>query len=156
MKTLILSFAVLFLLISSPCPAEDFLGVPIVPDGQTIKSDKGKMEKVYDIPMTQILSFYKERLKDNKDIKFRELGDQIRIEEYGNAAWHKIVLTENAKGLTTFVIVKDTWTWIIGTLTIRFTGVFVVLLVLYLAMNISTGIIARYVARTEAGKTKAA
>jgi len=114
------------------------------------------MEKVYDIPATQILSFYKERLKDNKDIKFRELGDRISIEEYGNADWHKIVLTENAEGRTTFVLVKDNWTWIIGTLTIRFTGVFVVLLVLYLAMNIATGIIARYVGRLEAGKTKAA
>ncbi|MFH1123109.1 MAG: hypothetical protein V1758_05555 [Pseudomonadota bacterium] len=155
MKSLIL-FAVLSLIISSPCSAEDFLGAPIMPDGQTLKSGKGKMEKVYDIPATQILSFYKEKLKDNKDIKYRELGNQINIEEYGNAAWHKIVLSENAKGQTSFVIVKDNWTWIIGTLTIRFTGVFVVLLVLYLAMNIATGIIARSVGRLEAGKTKAA
>ena len=66
------------------------------------------------------------------------------------------MLSEKAKGQTTFVIVKDNWTWIVGTLAIRFTGVFVVLLVLYLAMNIATGIIAHSVSRLEAGKTKAA
>ena len=66
MKNLILSFAVVLLIISSPCSAEDFLGAPIMPDGQTVKSSKSRMEKIYDIPPTKILSFYKERLKDNK------------------------------------------------------------------------------------------
>jgi Na+-transporting methylmalonyl-CoA/oxaloacetate decarboxylase gamma subunit len=49
--------------------------------------------------------------------------------------------------------VKDNWTWIIGTLVLRFIGVFVVLLFLRVGMYISGTIISRTVKKLEAKKS---
>jgi len=48
--------------------------------------------------------------------------------------------------------VKDNWTWIIGTLVLRYIGVFMVLLFLFLGMTISGAIISRSIERMEAKK----
>jgi len=48
------------------------------------------------------------------------------------------------------VFMKDRWTWIIGTLVLRYIGVFVVLLFLLLGMIVSGAIISRSVKRREA------
>ena len=44
---------------------------------------------------------------------------------------------------------KDNWTWIIGTLVLRYIGVFVVLLVLLIGMSISGAIISRTVGKSD-------
>jgi hypothetical protein len=44
---------------------------------------------------------------------------------------------------TEVMIVQDNWSWIIGTLTLRFTGVFGVLIILYICMEISEALLAR-------------
>jgi hypothetical protein len=54
--------------------------------------------------------------------------------------------------MTSVVIMKDNWTWIIGTLILRYIGVFVVLLILYLGMSISGRIMTSWVRRMEARK----
>jgi Na+-transporting methylmalonyl-CoA/oxaloacetate decarboxylase gamma subunit len=51
--------------------------------------------------------------------------------------------------MTTIVISKDNWTWIIGTLILRFFGVFMVLIVLLGAMSVSGAIISRTLKRVE-------
>jgi hypothetical protein len=55
--------------------------------------------------------------------------------------------------MTSVVIMKDNWTWIIGTLILRYIGVFVVLLILYLGMSISGRIMTSWGRRMEARKT---
>jgi len=141
---IILVFIVLGLLsISVSGWADEFLGAPVLPGGRTIRSNEAILERNYDISEEQVLSFYKESFKGQKDLKFGHRGGQITIEEHGRLPWHKIMISGDDSGQTTVTITRDSWTWIFGTLTIRFIGVFVVLLVLYLAMSISTGIIAR-------------
>ena len=103
-----------------------------------------------DLSHDEALSFYKEALKGSKDIKFREWKDQSYIEDDGNRAWHSITISKGGEGETTVIITKDNWTWIIGTLVLRFVGVFVVLLFLLLGMTVSGAIISRSVKKVEA------
>jgi hypothetical protein len=123
--------------------AEDFLGAPVMPGGTTVKTDKRVLEKVYDLPKGQVLDYYKDIFKDSKDIKFRDRRDRLDIDEYGNQPWQKISISLNAQGQTRVIFERDSWTWILGTLTIRFVGVFVVLIVLYGAMAVATSLIMR-------------
>jgi hypothetical protein len=44
---------------------------------------------------------------------------------------------------------KDNWTWIIGTLILRYIGVFVVLIVLLIGMSVSGAIISRSVGKVD-------
>jgi uncharacterized membrane protein (DUF485 family) len=121
--------------------AENFLSAPIMPGGTTVRSDKKVLEKAYTLPKEQVLNYYKEIFKDSKDVKFRERGSRFDIDEYGNQPWQKITISVSDKGQTIVAIEKDSWTWILGTLTIRFVGVFVVLVVLYGTMWASTSLI---------------
>lgn len=132
----------------SPCVAiaEDFLGLPIMPDGEVISETDDRLEKVYDVPFEKALNFYRETLKDEKDIKFRERGpEEMIIEEHGARPWHSISISQVSDGKTNIVFLKDNWTWILGTLTLRFFGVFAVLVVLYIVLEISGAIISRVV-----------
>ncbi|MBW1701070.1 MAG: hypothetical protein JRJ11_03865, partial [Deltaproteobacteria bacterium] len=53
---------------------------------------------------------------------------------------------------TSIIIVKDNWTWIIGTLLLRYVGVFVVLMVLFLGMSVSGKIISGSMKKIEGKK----
>jgi hypothetical protein len=146
MKIKIALFCLLVLIllnVPSTPRAEDFLGAPVMPGGTTVKAEKRLLEKSYDFPREQVLDFYKGILKDVQDLKFWERSDRSEIYEYGNQPWQKITISENGKGQTLVSIEKDSWTWILGTLTIRFVGVFVVLVVLYGAMGLATWLITR-------------
>jgi hypothetical protein len=159
MKRLIVFIVIVFMSLVSPSisvsdSAEEFLGAPVAPGGHTVKSDETVLEKSYDLSQEQIVNFYKESLKDQKDLKFHERGGQVNIEQYSNLPWQKIAISRSDKGGTTVVITKFSWTWIIGTLTIRFIGVFVVLLVLYLAMTLFTATMARAVRRPLTGNSR--
>lgn len=50
---------------------------------------------------------------------------------------------------------KDNWTWIIGTLVLRYIGVFIVLIVLLFGMTISGAIISRSIKKIDAKKQEA-
>ena len=69
-----------------------------------------------------------------------ESGGDENVSEVGQA-----LIGDPLSGITAadFTIVKDNWTWIMATLLIRFTGVFVVLLVLWIGLNIATAILLR-------------
>jgi hypothetical protein len=54
--------------------------------------------------------------------------------------------------VTTVVIAKDRWTWIMGTLILRYVAVFIVLLVLYVGMKFSGAIISSTVKSAEVKK----
>jgi hypothetical protein len=62
------------------------------------------------------------------------------------------MISKGGEGETTVVIMKDNWTWIMGTLVLRYVGVFVVLLVLFLGISLSGNITSRFVSRTGAEK----
>ncbi len=66
--------------------------------------------------------------------------------------WHSITISKGGKDGTDVVIVKDNWTWIIGTLVLRYIGVFMVLMILFIGMSVSGKIISKSVQRMEAKK----
>ncbi len=125
--------------------AKSFLGAPVMPSGETRLETEDRLEMTHSLSHDDILAFYQEALEAYKDIKFRDREDVTRIEDNGNLAWHSITISKRDKAGTKVTIVKDNWTWIIGTLMLRYVGVFVVLLFLYLGMAFSGAIISRIV-----------
>lgn len=152
MKRIGLLVICLFLSTSVIAGAEDFLGAPVLPDGKTTTNQSDRLEKTYSVPYKQAVQYYEKALKEIGDVKFWDRGDETYIEDHSNRPWHSITIAK-ANSETTVTIVKDNWTWILGTLLLRFIAVFVVLLALYLAMSISGAVLAR-VARAQAAPAK--
>jgi hypothetical protein len=129
--------------------AEEFLGLPLMPGGKLLLKQKGRLEMALPAPHDQIVAFYKEALKNEKDIRYRNWKDSTYIEDDGRAPWHSITIDkEQQQGMTKVVIVKFNWTWIFGTLLLRFIGVFAVLVVLFGGMSLSGAIISRSVSKS--------
>lgn len=139
---LLISIFLIFPVFSS---AEEFLGAPVIPEGETIQKTDSRLEIKTSLTHDQVLAYYKEALKGIEDIKFREWKDATYIEDDGKLRWHSITISKGDEKETTLVIMKDNWTWIIGTLILRYVGVFAVLMVLFLGMSASGGIISRTV-----------
>jgi hypothetical protein len=136
------------LVIPGTLMAEDFLGLPLMPGGKVLLKQKGRLEMALPVPHDQVVAYYKEALKNEKDIRYRDWKDSTYIEDDGNRPWHSITISkEPEQGMTNVVIVKDNWTWILGTLILRFIGVFAVLVVLFGGMSLSGAIISRSVSK---------
>ena len=132
--------------------ADDFLGAPIIPKGKELNKTDVRLEVIIPLSHEEVVSYYKEALKDFTDIKFRNWPDATYIEDDGNMPWHSITISKDEKDGTHVTIVKDNWTWIIGTLVLRYIGVFVVLMLLFVGMTVSGKIISGFVRRAELKK----
>ena len=153
MKKYLFILLVLSLIIPVSTDAEDFLGAPIIPEGKILdKSDKS-LELKTGLSHEEALAYYKEALKGLEDIKFRDWKTATYIEDDGKLAWHSITISKDDDQGTTIVIMKDNWTWIPGTLVLRYVGVFVVLLVLLIGMSLSGAIISRSVKKDKEKKS---
>ena len=144
----VLLFVVLLLVHAAMSHAEDFLGAPVVADADTVGKTDSRLEYQTHMSHDETLSFYEAALRDLPDIKVRHWKDATYIEDDGRLPWHSVTISKGGEGQTTVVIMKDNWTWIMGTLVLRYVGVFVVLLVLFLGMSLSGQVITRFVART--------
>jgi hypothetical protein len=145
MKNLRLLIIVLFVLVPTLLYADDFLGCPVISGGKVVVSSDSRLEKDYDMGYDEVVAFYKKALKSEKYVKFWDRGDSIYIEDHLDRPWHSVTISKTEKDGTKVVCLKDNWTWIMGTLTLRFVGVFAVLAVLYIALSISGTIISRTV-----------
>lgn len=160
--------------------AKIFLDDPILKDSESVEREEGKLTFTTEKTHDEVLAFYKEKLKslceeeiksfeDNKDwdeatykkklkylednINYRDWDEVTYIEDDGRMPWHSITISkEMSDGVTTVIIAKDKWTWIMGTLIIRYIAVFVVLLVLFIGMKVSGAIISSTVNKAEAKK----
>ena len=128
---------------------QHFLGAPVISQGETIKKTDTRLESKTALSHDEVVAFYKEELKDWPDIKFRDWPDATYIEDDGNAQWHSITISKEDKNGTNIVIMKDNWTWIIGTLILRYIGVFAVLIILFLGMLVSGKVISLLVKKSE-------
>jgi hypothetical protein len=146
---LLVSF-VIFLPVASY--GEDFLGAPVIPRGTTTQKADDRLEMKTELSHDEVIAFYREALKDFQDIKFRDWKDATYIEDDGRMPWHSITVSKGGETGTEIIIVKDNWTWIIGTLILRYIGVFMVLMVLLIGMSVSGRIISRSVASMDAKK----
>lgn len=153
MKKLLLPIFISFLTMPVPLFAKDFLGAPLIPEGKTIQKTKSRLEMKSPLSHDEIVAFYRQALREYKDIKFRDWKDATYIEDDGRLPWHSITISKQNKDEANIVIVKDNWTWIIGTLILRFIGVFVVLLFLMVGMYVSGTIISRSVKKLQAKKS---
>ncbi len=151
MKKTALLFLIL-LLFPAISNAEDFLGAPVVNQGKENLRTDARLEMKTPLSHDEVVLFYKEQLKDVPDIKFRNWKDSTYIEDDGARPWHSITISKDDKDGATILIVKDNWTWIIGTLILRYIGVFVVLMIVLLGMVVSGKIISSFVRRAEAKK----
>ena len=155
MKNHLLIPMILFLLFPAFATAEEFLGAPVIPQGKIVKQTKTRLEIKTELSHDDALQFYREALKEDPNIKIREWKDATYIEDDGKQKWHSVTISKGDKEGATITISKDSWTWIIGTLILRYIGVFVVLLILFLGMSISGTIISRTIKKMEAKKAGA-
>jgi len=151
MKKTALLFLIL-LLFPAISNAEDFLGAPVVSQGKENLRTDARLEMKTPLSHDEVVLFYREQLKGLPDIKFRDWKDATYIEDDGARPWHSITISKDDKDGATIVMVKDNWTWIIGTLILRYIGVFVVLMIVLLGMVVSGKIITSFVRRAEAKK----
>jgi len=147
--TLLFLILLMFPVVSN---AEDFLGAPVISQGKENLRTDARLEMKTPLSHDEVVLFYKEQLKDVPDIKFRDWKDSTYIEDDGARPWHSITISKDDKDGATIVIVKDNWTWIMGTLILRYIGVFVVLMIVLLGMVVSGKIITSFVRRAEARK----
>ena len=136
--------------------AEEFLGLPLIPQGEILLKKEGRLEMFAPLSHDQAVRFYNKFLEGEADIQVRDWADATYIEDNKNRPWHSITISKvPEKGMTKIVIVKTTFLWLVGTLTIRYAAVFVILFFLYLGMVVSGAIISRTVKKAEAQKKPA-
>ena len=123
----------------------EWIGAPIMPGGKKVSEESGRYVTEYSLPYAQVLAWYKQALKDYPDARYRDWSHEMYIEDQGASRWLAITISKTGGSKTDVTIVKDNWTWIFATLLLRFIGVFVVLLVLWIALNIATFIMLRFV-----------
>lgn len=151
MKKYIPLIFALLLIFPAYAGSDDFIGVPIIMGVETIQKTDGRFEYKTNKSHDEVLSFYKNALRGEKNIKFRDWKNSTYIEDDAAREWHSITISKGDKGVTV-VIVKDNWSWIISTLILRYIGVFCVLLLLYLGMSLSGKIISGSINRAAARK----
>ncbi len=152
MKRCLLLSVVLLLVIPTIAGADDFPGLPLIPGGKVIKKTDALMVIEVDMSHDQVVEFFKNVLKNEKDIKIREWEAMTYIEDDGNRPWHSIAIPRDKAGKITVTIKKDSWAWILSTLTLRYIAVFVVLMIIYVAISVSGKIISGAVNRAEVKK----
>jgi hypothetical protein len=155
-KIILLSLIVCWLVsVAGLSRADDFLGAPVIPGAEQISKTDKRLEFNSKKTHDEVLQFYKNALEKFQDIKYRNWKDATYIEDDGKLKWHSITISKDDGNGAVVVIMKDNWTWIIGTLILRFIGVFIVLLFLLVGMYISGGIISRSVNKMGAKNTPA-
>ena len=122
-----------------------WLGAPLIPGGRKVLEEPGRYVQEYDKPYNEVLAWYQEALKNYPDARYRDWPKEMYIEDQGASKWLAIKISKTGGPKTEVTIVKDNWTWIWATLFIRFTGVFVVLLALWIGLHIATIILLRFI-----------
>jgi hypothetical protein len=117
---------------------------PIIPGGKTVKTEDAAIFVEYDQKYEQVLAWYKEALKTYPDEAYRDWKDQTYIEDQGGAKWHSIGIYKGTGDKTTVKITRDNYTWVFSTLLIRFAGVFLVLCILWILLNINSAIMRKF------------
>jgi len=136
--------------------ADEFLGLPLIPESQIVLRTEGRLEMLAPLAHDEAARFYGKLLEGEQDILVRDWATATYIEDNRNRPWHSITISKAPEnGMTKIVIVKTTFGWLLSALTIRYAAVFVILFFLYLGMIISGTIISWTVKRADAAKKPA-
>lgn len=149
-------FLFVMVLVSTPSVSmgEDFLGAPLPPGGKTVYQSVSVLEKSYPLALEEVMEFYRSALKEEEDIKFYDRVGEVKIEEYNVRPWHSITVTKAEGGGTRITVRKDSWTWILGTLFLRWLAVFGVLVALFIPLSVTGSFSARIALKKKAQKTR--
>ncbi len=128
-------------------------GAPVMPGGTVLTTEGTTTTIEYNLPFDKVAAWYTESMKTYPDEKFRDWKDQLYIEDQGGANWHSIGISKMGGDKTTVKIVRDNMTWVMSTLLIRFAGVFLVLCILWVFLNINSFCMKKFF--PEKGKAKA-
>ncbi len=145
MRKLVAFLALTVSLLSGPSWAEDFLGLALPPQSSAVKSSPDMVELTTALPPEQVRDFYAKLMEGEKDVRLREWAGSHIVEDFGNKPWNKVIISRDGSTQTKVLITKDSWGWIVGMLSLRLAGVFVVLFTLYLATTLATGLLRRAV-----------
>jgi hypothetical protein len=142
MKRSILLFVFVTLVALTTLHAADNFQAPVPEGGKSVSADNpATVNYLYEnLSFQSVADFYEGEVKQITDTKWHDLSSKgkIVIYDWGSREWHRINITDKGDGKGVLVTIrKDSWTWIIGTLIIRFIGVFIVLIVLMIALFIS-------------------
>jgi len=127
-----------------------WLGAPIIPEGIKVSEKGGRHVTEYNLPYDKVLAWYRDALKKYPDTRYRDWKEEMYIEDQGVSKWHSIKISKTGGSKTLVTIQKDNWTWIMATLFIRFVGVFVVLLVLWISLKIAILVMLKFVKEEKA------
>ena len=152
MKRCLLLPVLVILLFPGILTGDDFLGLPLVPGGKVIDKTEALLVMESTMSHDQALEFFKNVLKGDKDIKIREWEASTYIEDDGARPWHSITIPKQEAEKITITIKKDSWGWIISTLTLRYIAVFVVLIIIYASILVSGKIVSTAIKRAEEKK----
>ena len=130
--------------------AENFLNAPMPEGGTVVSQTDKKMTMSFAMSYDDMIAFYKEQFK-KLDCKFKPRPTGTYIEEYSNLPWHSILVEKTATG-SQITVTKDSWVWIIGTLTLRWFAVFIVLIGLFIPLSIIGAIVKRAQQKAVAAK----
>ncbi len=142
MKKISFLFVFTTFLLFPQCFASQAFNAPVPSGGKTVSSGSSATVNILytEVSLKEITDFYKNTLTNETDIKWHTAKhrDKSIIYDWGNRDWHKIDIVDRGKDKGILVTIKkDSWTWIIGTLVIRFVGVFIVLIVLMVTLYVS-------------------
>ena len=170
MKTILYAMCVAAVLAVAFAPASSYAfakgdppwGAPVMPGGKIVKTESTAVYIEYNQPYDKVLAWYKDALKDYRDkamniefTKYRDWKDQMYIEDQGAANWHSIGISKTGGPNTTVKIVRDNFTWIFSTLLIRFAGVFLVLCILWILLNINSAVMKKFFSDKPGTKARA-
>jgi hypothetical protein len=132
----------------APPTPENAWGAPLMPGSKITDKKETSIIVQIDQPYDKVLAYYREVLKDYRDPRYshvdfakeRDWADQMYIEDQGGSRWHSIGIMKGKGSTTTIKIVRDNYTWIFSTLLIRFAGVFMILCILWILLNINNAI----------------
>jgi hypothetical protein len=113
-------------------------GVKVMPGGTVLTTERTSQVIEYNMPYEKVFQWYQESLKSYPDAKYRDWKDQMYIEDQGGQNWHSIGIQKGGGEKTVVKITRDNMTWIMSTLLIRFAGVFLVLCILWIFLNINS------------------
>lgn len=141
-RIFLVNFLALFMF-SSAHATESFKEAPLMSGGEITFHNDARLEKIVPSRYEDVVSFYDEAFKSHKHVKTWDRGSSIYIEDHSNRPWHSISISKLESGGSKIVISGDSWTWIIGTLMLRFIAVFLVLMVLYIATAVMGAVVSR-------------
>lgn len=152
MKRCLLKGFLILLFFPGISTGDDFLELPLIPDARVVEKTDDFLVIESTMSHDQAVEFYKDVLKNEKDIKIREWESESYIEDDGARPWHSITIPKQGEEKIRITIKKDNWSWIISTLILRYIAVFIILIIIYASLLLSGKIISTAIKKAEEKK----